>query len=217
MKKIEVFFRSFFLWMLSLRATYQLTGRCFPTNVRITSSKMRLECRRHRTATVIVKGKLELMSWLRNSEPVIICLERDARLEINGDFLLGPNCRISVNPGASLIIGGCEKERVSGFTANLLLIAVKLITIGKDFLGAWDIFITDSDHHVYGGEVGTLPVIIGDHVWATPNVSILKGAHIGADSVIAHRAVVLKGDHLAQSLLAGNPAVRIAQAKEWHP
>jgi acetyltransferase-like isoleucine patch superfamily enzyme len=178
---------------------------------------MRLNCRRHRTAKVILNGQLELMSWMQSFDPVIICLERDARLEINGDFLLGPNCRISVNPGARLIIGGCEKERVSGFTANLLLIAVKMITIGKDFLGAWDIFITDSDHHVYGGEVGISPVTIDDHVWATPNVSILKGAHIGADSVIAHRAVVLKGDHPAQSLLAGNPAVRIAQAKEWHP
>lgn len=133
-----------------------------------------------------------------------------------GDFLLGANCRISLNPVVSLIIGGCEKEKMSGFTSNLLLIAVKMIKIGKDFLGSWDIFITDSDHHVYGGEVVTLPVTIDDHVWATPNVSILKGAHIGSDSVIAHRAVVLKGDHPAQSLLAGNPATRIAQAKEWH-
>ena len=178
---------------------------------------MRLECRRHRTATVILKGQLELMSWLRNSEPVIICLERDARLEINGNFLLGPNCRISVNPGASLIIGGCEKEKVSGFTANLLLIAIKKIKIGKDFLGAWDVFITDSDHHRYGSEIVTMPVMIDDHVWATPNVSILKGAHIGSDSVITHRAVVLKGDYPAHSLLAGNPATRIALAKEWHP
>lgn len=217
MKKVERFFKSFLLWGLSLRATYQLTGHFFPVKVRITSSKMRLNCRRHRTAKVILNGQLELMSWMQSFDPVVICLERDARLEINGDFLLGPNCRISVNPGARLIIGGCEKERVSGFTANLLLIAVKMITIGKDFLGAWDIFITDSDHHVYGGEVGISPVTIDDHVWATPNVSILKGAHIGADSVIAHRAVVLKGDHPAQSLLAGNPAVRIAQAKEWHP
>lgn len=216
MKKIEHLFQSAFLWLLSVHATHQLTGRWFPVKVRITSSRMRLKCRRHRTATVILRGELEIMSWLKNHDPVIICIERGATFEMNGNFLLGPNCRISLNPDASLIIGGADKEKVSGFTANLLLMALKKITIGKDFLGAWDVFITDSDHHAYGGEVATLPVTIGDHVWVTPHVSILKGVQIGDASVIAHRAVVLKGDYPSHSLLAGNPATRIAEAKEWH-
>lgn len=216
MKKLELFLKSFLLLLLSIRATYQLTGRCFPVKVKITSSRMRLKCRRHRTSTVILNGELELMSWFQNAAPVVISLGPGSRFEIDGNFLLGPNCRISLSAGASLIIGGCEKEKSSGFTENLLLIAVKEIRIGRDFLGAWGVFITDSDHHMYGGEVAAIPVEIGDHVWATPNVSILKGAHIGADSVIAHGAVVLKGDHPERSLLAGNPAIRIAQAKEWH-
>ena len=43
----------------------------------------------------------------------------------------------------------------------------------------------------------------------------MKGACIGPDSVIAQRAVVLKGDYPAASLIAGVPGKRIGPAKAW--
>lgn len=49
-------------------------------------------------------------------------------------------------------------------------------------------------------------IIIGDNVWVGANVSILKGAKIGDNCILATGAVVLKGNYPNNSLIAGNPA-----------
>jgi acetyltransferase-like isoleucine patch superfamily enzyme len=56
-------------------------------------------------------------------------------------------------------------------------------------------------------------VVIEDDVWIGFNAIILKGVKIGKGSVIAAGAVVTK-DVPPYSIMAGNPAVAIGQAKE---
>ena len=57
------------------------------------------------------------------------------------------------------------------------------------------VVIYDSDHHTIQncqGEV-TNPdasVSIGDHVWLTTNVTVLKGSSIGSGSIVAANSVV---------------------------
>lgn len=215
LKWFEVFLKGIPLFIRSLVASYRLSGRCFPLCVRILNTRIKFKCRRHKTARVAVRGCVYIRSWLQDQRPVVFCLEQGACLEIDGDIYFGPNCRINLSPESSLYLGGKKNEGLSGFTAGLLLLAAKSIRIGKDFLGAWDIFITDSDHHVYGGCIHLAPVVVGDHVWAAPEVSILKGAEIGSDSVVAHKAVVLTGKYPNKSLLGGIPAKRLGEAKEW--
>jgi len=199
----------------SMWATYQLTGRFSPICVRIRKGA-KLICRKHPTAVVKCDGIVSIEPWLGNKQPVILRIGPQAQVTIGGDLVLGPNCRIGVSAHAKLHFGGREKESASGFTENLRLLCTQHIHIGKDFLGAWDIFITDSDHHLYNGVNESRPVVIGDHVWMTAGVSVLKGAMIGDNVVVTQKAVVVKGEYPAGSLLGGIPAKVIGEAKEWH-
>jgi acetyltransferase-like isoleucine patch superfamily enzyme len=62
------------------------------------------------------------------------------------------------------------------------------------------------------------PVIIGDDVWLGANVTILKGAEIGDGCIVAAGSVVLRGQYLAGSLIAGNPAVVVKKGGDLgHP
>jgi acetyltransferase-like isoleucine patch superfamily enzyme len=109
------------------------------------------------------------------------------------------------------------------------------ITIGDHFLTSWNVFIQDFDSHPVKGalraaqvqnmthsffpsfQVDPMPsafhfdfpsecISIGNNVWLGANVTILKGAKIGDNCVVATGAVVLKGDYESHSLIAGNPA-----------
>ncbi len=210
-----IYQRIFRLGLGSL-ATYRLTGRMWPIKVRFISTRMRLVILKARSSRVILNGTLEISPWLGNYQPVVISLGDDAEFRIDGDFLLGANCRISVGIKASLVLGGRQCESASGITENAIILVAKSIEIGKDFLGAWGLFITDADHHQYGDANPPISVNIGDHVWMCPESSVLKGACIGANSVITQRAVVLCGVYPDCSLLGGMPARRIGTAKVWH-
>ena len=60
----------------------------------------------------------------------------------------------------------------------------------------------------------TCPVIIEDDVWVGTRSLILKGVTIGHHSVIAAGSVVRK-EVPPYSLMAGNPARRVAQVASW--
>ncbi|MFA6570373.1 MAG: acyltransferase [Bacteroidota bacterium] len=109
----------------------------------------------------------------------------------------------------------------------------ELIEVGDDVLMAWGITIIDNDSHsLYWkyrdkdvercykdyknnksnfiknkdwSHVAIKPVIIYDKVWIGFNVSILKGVHIGNNSVIGAGSVVVN-DVPSHALVAGNPA-----------
>ncbi|MBC7419484.1 MAG: acyltransferase [Bdellovibrio sp.] len=49
-------------------------------------------------------------------------------------------------------------------------------------------------------------ISIGNNVWIGANTTILKGANIGDDCIIAAHSVVLKGDYPKGSVLGGVPA-----------
>lgn len=71
---------------------------------------------------------------------------------------------------------------------------------------------TNSEHSykmLDGWNTPSLPIIIGDNVWVGANSSILKGAHIGANSIVAAHSVVLAGTYPDNSILVGVPAKAI--------
>lgn len=214
LKRLERTLKEVPLFLLSAWATYALTKRFLPLKVRIRDRRMRVTFSRRRDTVVAIDGTLVIDSWMRNYAPVFIGLDHGAELRINGTLSLGPNVRISLQRDARLTFGE-QASSEGGITENAIIIATRSISIGDDFLGSWNLYITDSDHHRYGEANPPEPVSIGHHVWLCPETSVMKGAHIGRDSVVAQRAVVLKGDYPEASLIAGVPGKRIGAAKAW--
>jgi len=111
--------------------------------------------------------------------------------------------------------------------------ALSSITIGDNVLMASKIYITDHDHGVYqgGGEctssptqiqsqkpLNISPVSIGNNVWLGENVCVLKGVHIGENSIIGASSVVTKS--IPPNVIAVGAPARVVKrydfaAKEW--
>lgn len=83
------------------------------------------------------------------------------------------------------------------------------IVIGDGVMIANGAYVTDSDWHTLYDRVARpeqpTPVHIGDNVWLGDHATVLKGVTIGANSVVAARAVVSR-DVPANVVVAGNPA-----------
>jgi len=149
----------------------------------------------------------------------------------------GRYCRIEAYPDddlsdasdARVIIG--EGVQINDFVH---ITGVSRVSIGNGVLIASRVFISDSDHGVYGGSGGhsspdippalrpvtAKPVIIEDNVWIGENVSVLSGVTIGKGSVIGTGSVVTK-DIPAYSIAVGIPAYVIKKydfkSEKWIP
>ena len=55
------------------------------------------------------------------------------------------------------------------------------------------------------GKISVIPVVIGNNVWVGMHSIIMKGVHIGDNSVIASGSVITK-DVPSNQLFGGNPA-----------
>ena len=116
---------------------------------------------------------------------------------------------LRVGPQGRLTIG--NDVGLSGST----ICAVTSVTIGDRVLLGSDVIITDSDGHSlapeerrYGGFPDGAPnnaVVIGDDVFIGARSMVMKGANIGAGSVIGAASLVL-GTIPPNSIAAGTPA-----------
>lgn len=108
-------------------------------------------------------------------------------------------------PDSRLIIGNrC------GFSGTVIGCFDK-ITIGNNVKCGANTLITDSDWHLDDPRAGTAkPIIIEDNVWLGVNVTVLKGVHIGSNSVIGAGSIVSK-DIPSNVIAAGNPCKIIKQ------
>lgn len=125
----------------------------------------------------------------------------------NCQFYSGVRLEIGKN-GKLIIKNGTYLNR------NTLIIANKLVEIGRDCKISWDVIIMDTDLHPLPGEkeLNDKPVIIGDNVWIGCRVIILKGVKIGTGAIIAAGSVVTK-DIPEYSIAAGVPAKVISNYK----
>jgi hypothetical protein len=94
------------------------------------------------------------------------------------------------------------------------------IVIGEECMFANDIDVRCGDSHsildaASGERINFAEdVTIARHVWVAAHAVILKGVHIGADSVVASGAIVTKSCEPG-SLLAGNPAKVLKTGILW--
>ena len=152
------------------------------------------------------------------------CILSDTKITIHGDNnklfidatarLMGP-CVISMHNDAALHIG--ENAGIRGVT---FIVDRAAITIGKLCMFSYNIILRTTDsHRVIGlsdNEVVNTPksITLGNHVWIGQNATILKGAEIGDDSIVAMGAVVTKGCP-PNCIVAGNPAKVVKTGITW--
>lgn len=170
---------------------------------------------KNKGAKLIIKGDVSINSHLGGRAPVGLFLDSNSILQIDGDFSIGHGVRLSLSKGATLYFGGKDLESGSGITSDTLIMAYKRIIIGKDFLCAWGIFISDSDWHTIENQNHQADVIIGNHVWIANNSSVLKGSVIGDNSIIAGQTKVINKVYPPNSLLAGLPAKVVKMDVTW--
>jgi acetyltransferase-like isoleucine patch superfamily enzyme len=111
-------------------------------------------------------------------------------------------CGISTySKSAQIIIGNnC------GFSGTILG-AANSIALGEHVLCGANVLITDFDWHEnrVTGIMDSSPVLIEDNVWLGANCIVLKGVHIGKNTVVGANAVVTSSLP-ANVIAAGNPA-----------
>ena len=85
--------------------------------------------------------------------------------------------------------------------------AMDMILIGENCRIAPNcVFVDNRSHSVLDKNICSSPIIIGNNVWVSYGCIILKGVHIGDNSVIGAGSVVTK-DIPENSFACGNPAV----------
>jgi acetyltransferase-like isoleucine patch superfamily enzyme len=140
-----------------------------------------------------------------------------------GKISLGENVRLNSFPDGSM-----HKTALSTYTINAtidigdnsklngtVLHCNEKIFIGKDCLiGPGTVILDNDSHRVLKDPVErrkspvSKPVMIEDNVWIGMNCIIMKGVHIGSNSIIAAGTIVTK-DVPDDSLFGGNPGAVI--------
>ncbi len=127
---------------------------------------------------------------------------------------IGP-CRIFLCGGANLVIG--ENAGIRGVEFN---VEEGRMEIGERCMFSSGITLRNHDsHRIHDSSNGGVlnppkDVVLGRHVWIAQNAAILKGCHIGDDSVIGFGSVVTKSCPTG-SVLAGVPAKIVKENINW--
>ena len=152
------------------------------------------------------------------------CQLTNTKVQVSGDNskiiiedevrFMGP-CHIIVGPGSTLIIR--KNAGIRGVEFNL---NGALIEVGELCMFSNGIILRNHDSHKVinpcDGKVlnPSKDIVLGKHVWIAQNATILKGCHIGDDSVIGFGAVVTKGCSNG-SIMTGCPARVVKENINW--
>lgn len=139
------------------------------------------------------------LNWMPEPKKLPTVFYIEGTLRIKAGFYFGSGGGIEIDKGATLAFG-----KNFNATAKCTIICRNSISIGDDVLTSWDTLIMDSDQHTitntksaeninYDGAIQ-----IGDHVWISSKVSILKNTVVGSGCVIGactllHGAYVREG------------------------
>lgn len=135
----------------------------------------------------------------------------------NSKIIIGKNCTFNSSPTSNLIgiYNPCmistikQKAEIRigdncGFSGTVIASALK-ITIGNNVRCGANTLITDSDWHTddYRSR-SNKEIIIEDNVWLGYGVKVLKGVHIGENTLIGACSIVTHNIP-ANVIAAGNP------------
>lgn len=127
-------------------------------------------------------------------------------VRFNGKVKIGSACRICCNEKGSIIFE--DGVNITGRTA---VVSDNRITIGKDSLISWDCLLMDTDFHnvIYQGKPvnNSKAIYLRNHVWIGCRSTILGGADVPENSIVAAGSVLTKPFDEENILLGGNNRV----------
>ena len=123
--------------------------------------------------------------------------KEETRIRLRDDSIWSSEggCRISYGATVEVLKDGLLDTGFFTMNSGSTIVTAKKIHLGRDVMIGRNTVIYDSDHHTIQNKQGLTvnldkPVHIGDHVWLTSNVSVLKGSVIGSRTVIGAGSVV---------------------------
>lgn len=159
---------------------------------------------------------LKILGTLDIPQDVRICFVNNSESSTLG---IERRCKISVYKNASLQIMGPLG------LSNVVIVATKQISIGKNVMIGGGVTIIDSDFHSLDyndwftdkdeHNMNSIPVTIGDNVFIGMNSLILKGVHIGNGSIVAAGSVICKSIPPGE-IWGGNPAKFISKNTNYN-
>ncbi len=133
------------------------------------------------------------------------------RSKLDSALVVGPHCTMD---GVHFALGEAGQAVIGSYCyfSNAILLCEQEIRIGNYVVIGWNTTIGDSDFHPISPaarirdavacsplgrtlprpEIAMSPVTIEDDVWIGPNVTILKGVHIGAGAFIEAGALITR-------------------------
>lgn len=114
-----------------------------------------------------------------------------------------------------------ENTTTEGVRAHLFNGKNTKLIIGKDCMLSYDVFFKTNDiHTIYDINTRKLlnparDIILGDHVWISAGVSVLKGVHIPSNCIVGAHSLVNKEFTEQNCIIAGLPAKIIKQGVNW--
>jgi acetyltransferase-like isoleucine patch superfamily enzyme len=172
-----------------------------------------------RGVSIEIDGDANRIEILPNARlrDVTITMEGDGhRLHIGSHVWVGAGAFRFYDRNGTILIG----ERTTIYDAGFGVTEGGTISVGEDCLFSIEVDVRNGDSHsVVDAQTRArlnpaADVVIGDHVWVSQRVLILKGSRIGRGSVVAAGALVA-GELPAGSISAGVPARPVRTGIDW--
>lgn len=146
-----------------------------------------------------------------HGQHTLLSIEKRGKLIFQDDAHIGHGAIINVKSEGKLSLG--RNFAISGTTS---IICSKSITFGDDVQLSWNSMIMDSDaHRIYSTDGKWInpptEITVGNSVWIAANTSIMKGAVIKDNTVVASNSLVNKAFSEGNCILAGQPAKVVKQ------
>lgn len=159
-------------------------------------------------------------------------LGRNSRLNNCKFTFIGNNCRIIIGGEYTMISNvhfWCQDEGSSiiindYFTmegGHIASIEGCKIIIGRDCMFSNDVEIRNGDSHSIIDNINnrrinkSKNIYIGDHVWLTAHVRLLKGSKIPSNSIVGNSSVVSQEYREENAIYVGNPCKLIKRNVNW--
>ncbi len=124
------------------------------------------------------------------------------------------NVFITYTPESRIVVGSGTRLNGAGVMAYTTIHIGPRCILGSTVIFDSDFHPLDPAHrHDPTAPVATRPITVGPNVWLAGQTAVLKGTHIGENSVVAFRAVV-SGDVPPNVVVAGNPARIVKRFEE---